>query len=148
MATVLIGSDHRGVELSFQIAEFLLTLSYQPKVFPIDATVSIDYPDIAFSVARAVSEKETDRGILICGTGIGMSITANRVSSIRAALCRTKEDAFWSRAHNDSNILCLSNSLDLEFLGKELIETWLTTPFSDSEERHARRLQKIDSQQK
>src|SRR5260370_14203734 len=106
-----------------------------------NGTDSVDYPDLAFQVATAVGEGRVDRGVLICGTGIGMCIAANKVKNVRAAPCHDSITAEMSRRHNDANVLCLSADL----LGEELIERmlriWLETPFESG--RHARRVEKI-----
>jgi ribose 5-phosphate isomerase B len=106
-----------------------------------DGKESVDYPDFAFNVATAVGEGRVDRGILICGTGIGMCIAANKVRNVRAAPCHDSITAEMSRRHNDANVLCLSGDL----LGQELIDRmvriWLTTDFEGG--RHARRVEKI-----
>jgi ribose 5-phosphate isomerase B len=102
---------------------------------------SVDYPDIAADVGRRVSRSEVDRGILICGTGLGMCIAANKVDGVRAAPCHDDITAELSRRHNDSNVLCLSADLLGERLIDRMIEIWLTTPFEGG--RHARRVEKI-----
>ncbi len=102
---------------------------------------SVDYPDYGLQVARAVGEKTADRGILICGTGIGMCITANKVRGVRAAPCHDSITAEMSRRHNDSNILCLSADLLGDELMNRIIRIWLETEFEAG--RHARRVEKI-----
>lgn len=138
---VAIGSDHRGYPLKTRIIRLLEELGHDVSDLGTDGTASADYPDFAFPVADSVASGDTDRGILICGSGIGMSIAANKVRGVRAALCRTVEDARMTRKHNDSNVLALSEKSndypDLE----ELVRVWLETPFEGG--RHARRLEKI-----
>jgi ribose 5-phosphate isomerase B len=104
---------------------------------------SIDYPDVAASVARRVSCGEADRGILICGTGLGMSIAANKFPGVRAAPCHDDLTAELSRRHNDLNVLCLSGDIVGEKIVDRLVEIWLNTPFEGG--RHARRIGKICS---
>ena len=103
---------------------------------------SVDYPDIGSQVAEAVANGEFDRGILICGTGIGMSITANKVPGIRAALCKDMYCALMAREHNDANILCLGSRTTEEKTAFDITRTFLATDFS-GEERHAKRIRKI-----
>ncbi len=108
-----------------------------------DATKAVDYPDVAAAVAEAVASGEADKGILICGTGVGMCVAANKIRGVRAALCCNEVAAEFSRRHNDANVLCLSG----EFLGvaeaESLVRIWLTTPFDG--DRHARRVDKISA---
>jgi ribose 5-phosphate isomerase B len=138
---IVIGSDHRG----FAIKQRLLKLLEQWGHKVVDAGAysneSTDYPDFAFAVAHRVGSGEYDRGLLICGTGLGMCIAANKVQGVRAAPCHDIVTAEMSRRHNDANILCLSGDL----LGEEMIERitkiWLETPFEGG--RHARRIDKI-----
>lgn len=108
-----------------------------------DATKAVDYPDVAAAVAEAVASGEADKGILICGTGIGMCVAANKIRGVRAAVCCNEVAAELSRRHNDANVLCLSG----EFLGvaeiEALVRIWLTTPFDG--DRHARRVDKISA---
>jgi ribose 5-phosphate isomerase B len=103
---------------------------------------SVDYPDVAAEVARRVSAGEVDRGILICGTGLGMAIAANKFPRVRAAPCHDDLTAELSRRHNDLNVLCLSGDMLGERLVDRLVEIWLNTPFEGG--RHARRVRKID----
>ncbi len=107
-----------------------------------DSSESVDYPDYAFQVAKAVSEHKVDRGILICGTSIGMCIAANKVHGVRAAPCHDSITAEMSRRHNDANILCLSADLLGEELIDRMIRIWLETEFEGG--RHARRVEKIE----
>jgi len=106
---------------------------------------SVDYPDYALAVARSVAAGENERGVLICATGIGMSMAANRVRGVRAALCMDERMARMSRAHNDSNVLCLGQDLLDEGTLRRVLETWLNTPFEGG--RHLRRIRKLDAPQ-
>ena len=106
-----------------------------------DGSEPVDYPDVAKAVAQQVSRADVDRGILVCGTGLGMCIAANKVAGIRAAPCHDDLTAEMSRRHNDLNVLCLSSDLLGERLIGRVVEIWLTTPFEGA--RHARRVQKI-----
>ena len=138
---VAIGSDHRGKGLQAKLVEFLQRLGQE--VVPIDGIdgEDVDYPDVAASVARKVASKEVDRGILVCGTGLGMCIAANKVPGVRAAPCHDDITAEVSRRHNDLNVLCLSGDMLGEKLASRLVEIWLKAPFEGG--RHARRNQKI-----
>ena len=140
---IAIGADHGGYEYKNQIIEMLKNNGYTVKDFGTDSAESCDYPEFAKRVAAAVSSKEFDRGILICGTGIGMSIVANKQKGIRAALCSDLFSAKATREHNDSNILCLgARVIDID-LALQITEVWLNTPFSN-EERHLRRIGMIE----
>jgi len=138
---VAVGSDHRGFEIKSRIVDYLKEQGHDVvDVGPCDEQ-SVDYPDIAREVAGGVSRGEAERGILICGTGIGMAIAANKFPGVRAAPCHDDLTAEMSRRHNDLNVLCLS----ADMLGKRLIdrmvEIWMNTPFEGG--RHARRVDKI-----
>jgi ribose 5-phosphate isomerase B len=138
---IAIGSDHRGLAAKQRVAAVLAALGHQVVDHGTNSSEPVDYPDIALPVATAVGNGQVDRGILICGTGLGMSIAANKVRGVRAAPCHDSVTAELSRSHNDANVMCLSGDL----LGGELIERmvriWLQTPFDGG--RHARRVEKI-----
>jgi len=138
---IAVGSDHRGVELRAKLKNFLQSLGQEVVDVGSFGSDEVDYPDIAAEVARKVSKKEVDRGILVCGTGVGMCIAANKVPGVRAAPCYDDITAEISRRHNDLNVLCLSSDLLGEKLADRLVEIWLNTPFEGG--RHARRNQKI-----
>jgi ribose 5-phosphate isomerase B len=138
---VALGSDHRGFDAKRRIVSVLLQLGHEALDFGPGSTDSVDYPDFAFLVAQAVSEGKADRGILICGTGIGMCIAANKVKGIRAAPCHDGITAEMSRRHNDANVLCLSADLLGEDLIDRMVRIWLETEFEAG--RHARRVDKI-----
>lgn len=141
---IAVGSDHRGVELRAKLIEYLCRLGQEVvDVGTHDAAQEVDYPDIAAEVARKVASTEVDRGILVCGTGVGMCIAANKIPGVRAAPCHDDVTAELSRRHNDLNVLCLSGDLIGEKLADRLVEIWLNTPFEGG--RHARRNQKINS---
>lgn len=137
---IAIGSDHRGFRLKQRIAELLTDSGYDYKDFGCDSEAVVDYPDIAREVADVVAKGEFDRGILICSTGIGMCITANKVRGIRAALCCDSFCALRARKHNDANILCLAAELKKELVA-EMTKVFLTEKFEGG--RHQRRLDKI-----
>jgi ribose 5-phosphate isomerase B len=138
---IAVGSDHRGVELRAKLVSYLNDLGQEVVDLGTYDNTEVDYPDIAAVVARKVSTKEVDRGILVCGTGVGMCIAANKISGVRAAPCYDDITAEISRRHNDLNVLCLSSDLLGEKLADRVVEIWLRTPFDGG--RHARRNQKI-----
>ena len=138
---IAIGSDHRGFEAKRRLAQFLEQLRHEVVDVGPQAGDSVDYPDYAFQVAQAVGSGQADRGILLCGTGIGMCIAANKVQGVRAAPCHDSITAEMSRRHNDANVLCLSADLLGEELIERMVRIWLETPFDGG--RHARRVEKI-----
>ena len=138
---IAIGSDHRGYAAKSKIIELLGRLQHEPVDVGTCSTESVDYPEIAFSVAKQVGGGTADRGILICGSGIGMAIAANKIPGVRAAPCHDDLTAEMSRRHNDLNVLCLSADMLGEKLIDRMVEIWLTTDFEGG--RHARRLEKI-----
>ena len=138
---IAIGSDHRGYDAKRRIVQLLRELGHEVMDLGTESNESVDYPDFAFQVARAVSEHRVERGILICGTGIGMCIAANKFRGVRAAPCHDDLTAELSRRHNDLNVLCLSADLLGEKLIDRMVEIWLATPFEAG--RHARRIEKI-----
>ena len=140
---IAIGSDHGGFELKQAVMEHLTERGIEFKDFGCYDSKSCDYPDIAKPVAHAVADKEYDFGILICGTGIGMSITANKIKGIRAALCSDCFSAEATRLHNDANILAMGGRVVGPGLALKIVDTFLDTPFSN-EERHIRRINKIE----
>lgn len=138
---IAVGNDHRGVGTKDRVVAVLTGLGHQVTDLGVSGQGSVDYPDYAIQVAEAVAAGTADRGVLICATGHGMCIAANKVPGVRAANCRDLVDAELSRAHNDSNVLCLAADLVGDDLMERLIRVWLGTPFDGG--RHARRLEKI-----
>jgi ribose 5-phosphate isomerase B len=138
---IAIGSDHAGFALKQMIVGLLSELGHSYEDFGCFNSNSVDYPDIARPVAEAVSQKKFDRGILICSTGIGMSIVANKVPGIRAALCHDTFSARRAREHNDANVLCLGEWVIGQGLMHEIVTTYLSAGFAGG--RHARRVEKI-----
>ncbi len=136
-----IGSDHGGFNLKSEIIKFLKENGYEVKDFGTYGTESVDYPDFGQAVAEAVSKGECDKGIIICGTGIGISIAANKVKGIRAALCTDTYMARMTREHNDANILALGERVVGIGSALDIVETWLGTQFIGG--RHQLRLDKI-----
>jgi ribose 5-phosphate isomerase B len=137
---IAIGNDHRGYQLKLKIVAWLQNHSHQVEDVGAHSEESVDYPDYAGKVAKAVAKGEAERGVLICGTGIGMSMAANKLKEIRAALCYKPEYAALTRMHNDANILCLGemNGDELNF---EVLKVFMATGFEGG--RHQRRIDKI-----
>jgi ribose 5-phosphate isomerase B len=138
---IVIGSDHRGVDAKRRLVASLHGLGHDVVDLGTSGSESCDYPDFAYQVAIRVSRGEADRGILICGTSIGMCIAANKVRGVRAASCQDSITAEMSRRHNDANVLCLSADLLGEELMERMARIFLETPFEGG--RHARRVEKI-----
>ena len=138
---IAIGSDHRGYLVRAKVLELLSKLGHEVVDMGSHTPDPVDYPDIALSVARKVADDEVDRGILVCGTGLGMCIAANKIPGIRAAPVHDDLTAEMSRRHNDLNVLCLSADMLGERLIDRVVEIWLNTPFEGG--RHARRVRKI-----
>lgn len=139
-----IGADHAGFELKERLKAALESLGYQPLDMGTDSTASVDYPDFAHAVASKVEHREAARGILLCGTGLGMSYAANRHPGVRAAVAWTPEVARLSREHNDANVLVLPARFLSPEQGVEILTTWLRTPFDGG--RHVRRVEKIEQE--
>jgi ribose 5-phosphate isomerase B len=137
---VSIGCDHRGVQAKQQLVPLLRQLGHEVVDEGTQDEQSVDYPDYAARVARKVSSGEAERGILICGSGIGMAITANKFSGVRAAPCHDEGTAQVSRRHNNANVLCLAGETPEQQLAR-MVEVWLATPFDGG--RHQRRVEKI-----
>jgi len=140
---IAIGSDHAGFELKQEVVKFLKRKKVFFKDFGTFAKESCDYPKIAFPVARAVSKGKFDRGILLCGSGVGMAVAANRIKGIRAVNVKDLYTARQSREHGDANVLCLAGRRLSPKRALRILEVWLTTPFS-GEERHKRRIRQLD----
>ena len=138
---IAIGSDHRGVAARKRLIGQLQRLGNEVIDCGSDGDQAVDYPDIAADVARRVSDASVERGILLCCTGVGMAIAANKLPGVRAATCHDEVTAEMSRRHNDLNVLCLSAELIGSDVQEKIIRTWLSTPFEGG--RHARRVAKI-----
>jgi ribose 5-phosphate isomerase B len=143
---IAVGNDHRGVAMKVRVVGLLAELGHAVTDFGATSPASSDYPDSALLVAEAVGAGRADRGVLICATGHGMCIVANKVAGVRAANCRDMIDAEFSRRHNDANVICLSADLLGEELIDRMIRAWLTTDFEGG--RHARRVEKISAYEK
>lgn len=141
MMKIAIGSDHGGFQLKEAVKDYLVENNYDVEDFGAHSTDSVDYPEIGEKVALAIKDGEYDRGILVCGTGLGISISANKVPGIRAALVSDTFTAKMSRAHNDANILALGGRVLGVDLALEIVDVWLKTEFEGG--RHERRVNKI-----
>jgi RpiB/LacA/LacB family sugar-phosphate isomerase len=138
---IAMGSDHGGVELKDFLAGVLRSKNIDVQDLGTHGSEPVDYPDFGQRVSQQVSQGEADRGILICTTGIGMSILANKYPNVRAALVQDHETARSSREHNDANVLVLAGATTDPALAREILEIWIDTPFAGG--RHQRRLDKI-----
>jgi ribose 5-phosphate isomerase B len=143
---IVLGSDHRGYQSKERLKSFLTEQGHEVIDCGAESESSSDYPDYAIPACLLVARKEAERGILMCGSGIGMTMTANKVSGIRAALCHDELTAEMSRRHNDANVLCLAADLLGDQLIHRMVEVWLSTPFDAG--RHARRVQKMMAAEK
>ncbi len=141
---IAIACDHAALKLKNDVIEKLGKEGYEVEDFGIHEQKSVDYPDYALPVAEAVASGKADKGILICGTGIGMSIAANKVKGIRCALCSDTFSAHATREHNDANILAFGERVVGEGLAMDIVDTFLKTPFS-GDDRHVKRIAKISA---
>lgn len=142
---IAIGSDHAGFNLKEAVKDILAEMGHTHEDFGCHGTISVDYPDIAFIVADAVAAGRFEQGILVCGSGIGMSIVANKVDGIRAALCHDTFCAKGAREHNNANILCMGERVIGQGLAKEIVIAYLTSEFEGG--RHARRVEKMHARE-
>ncbi len=140
---IAIGSDHAGFKAKEMVKEFLKRKKIETKDFGAYSEASVDYPDYAYPVAEAVARGEFDRGILICGSGVGVTIVANKVKGIRAVLAYDTYTAKQSRQHGDANVLTLAGRKMTRAKVNKIVDAWLKTEFS-GEERHLRRIRKIE----
>ena len=138
---IAVGSDHRGYDAKQVVKAMITQMGHECIDFGTDGTNPVDYPDLAYVVAKAVSDGQAQRAILICATGLGMNIAANKVRRIRAALCHDELSAQISRDHNNANVLCLSGDQIGQVLLRKIVEVWINTEFSGG--RHQRRVNKI-----
>ena len=142
---ISVGADHRGVEIKASISQWLSDQGHDVADLGTHSTESCDYPDISHAVANSVAQGDTDRGILVCGSGIGVSIAANKVVGVRAAHVVDSHDAEMSRRHNNANVLCLSgdriNDKGTDYLN-DILQTWTTMEFEGG--RHQTRVDKIE----
>ena len=138
---IAIGCDHAGYRLKGEVLGLVENLGHQAVDFGTDSEASVDYPDFAAKVARAVSQRNADLGILVCGTGLGMAIAANKVRGVRAVTCGDTFSARASREHNNANVLCLGARVTGGGLALDIVRTWLEAEFQGG--RHERRVSKI-----
>ena len=138
---IAIGSDHGGLALKAEVKKHLLELGHEVKDLGTDSDKSVDYPDYAGPVGRAVAGGDAQLGILVCGSGIGMEIVANKIHGVRAANCVNEYMARMSRMHNDANVLCLGERIVGGGLARGIVETFLASHFEGG--RHERRVEKI-----
>ncbi|HKZ07760.1 MAG TPA: ribose 5-phosphate isomerase B [Methylomirabilota bacterium] len=143
MLAIALGADHAGWELKEACKAWLIDHGHQVLDFGTHSPESVDYPDYAAQVAEAVAVAKVDRGLLVCGTGIGMAITANKVPGVRAAACSDTFTARMSREHNDANVLCLGARLTSRDVARDILQIWVDAPFAG--DRHARRVGKINA---
>jgi ribose 5-phosphate isomerase B len=146
MAKIIIGCDHAGFPLKETIRQYLANLGYDINDVGTNSREPVDYPDFGTRVAERVSSGEFDRGILLCGSGVGMAIVANKFSHIRAVVCLDEETARMSRLHNDTNILVLAGRRTEEVEAKSITRLWLNTEFEGG--RHQLRIDKIEAIEK
>lgn len=138
---IAIGSDHRGFQCKEKIKAMLQSQSHEVLDYGTESPASCDYPDAAYPTCKSVTEHNADLGVLLCGSGIGMSISANKVRGIRAALCHDELTAEMSRRHNNANVICLPADLIGDELMRRIVDVWLRTEFEGG--RHERRVAKI-----
>jgi ribose 5-phosphate isomerase B len=138
---IVLGGDHAGFALKEKVREYLLRQGYDVEDAGPATPEPVDYPDFAQKVAERVANREADFGVLMCGTGLGVAIAANKVPGIRAATCNDTLSAHFARAHNDANVLAMGGRLIDEATARKVLDTWLSTPFEGG--RHQRRVDKI-----
>lgn len=136
-----IASDHRGYQMKNRLGQLVESLGHDVIDYGPDSTESVDYPDYAARVSTALGTGDIDRGVLICGTGIGMCMAANKFAGVRAANCNDSVTAEFSRLHNDANVVCLSADQLSDQLADQILQIWLKTQFEGG--RHARRIEKL-----
>ena len=140
---IVIASDHGGLRLKNELALLLTKGGHQVEDLGTHTDASCDYPDFAHAVAKKVAAKESELGILVCGTGVGMAITANRHAGVRAVVCSDTYTAKLSRSHNDANVLCIGERVVGSGLAWEIVSAWIAEPAS-TDERHTKRRSKIE----
>lgn len=139
---IVIGSDHAGFEMKEKLVEFLKSLGLEVEDMGTGSSESCDYPKYGESVARAVASGAAEAGVLVCGSGIGMSMAANKVAGVRALVCDEPLSARMSRLHNNANVLCLGGRMIGVEMAKEILKVWLNTEFEG--DRHQRRVEQLD----
>jgi ribose 5-phosphate isomerase B len=141
--TIIVGSDHAGFDLKERVKEWLEQRGFAVEDVGARSPEQVDYPDVAHKVADAVSSGRLKRGLLVCGTGLGVAMAANRHAGVRAAAVWSEETARLAREHNDANVLALGGRTTDPVLAERILDTWLETPFAGG--RHARRVEKIET---
>ncbi len=144
MIKIAIGSDHGGFNLKETIKKHLEEKGYEVKDYGTYSTASCDYPVYAKAVAKSVAKGENDKGIIVCGSGIGVSIAANKVKGVRAALCHESHSAMLSRLHNNANVLCLGERITGESLALDIVDVWLKSEYEGG--RHQKRIDMLDEE--
>jgi ribose 5-phosphate isomerase B len=144
MITIALASDHAGLQLKTELLRELERLGQPVLDLGPSTSASVDYPDYALKVTEAVNQKQAQLGVLICGTGLGMSMAANKVHGIRAALCHTEFEARMARAHNDANVLCFGQRVTGTGLAIEVLKAFLGSSFEGG--RHATRVEKLEAE--
>ena len=144
MKTIVLAADHNGVELKKVLYEYLKDKGYSCIDLGPDGSNSVDYTDYAYQLGSIVDKKDADFGILICGTGVGMSIAVNRFKNVRGSLVHNLETAPLTREHNDSNVICLGSWITTEKQSLQIVDSWISTPFGEG--RHVKRVEKISEQ--
>jgi ribose 5-phosphate isomerase B len=138
---IALGADHAGFELKEKVRQYLVSQGYEVEDHGTASTESVDYPDFAEKVANRVAARDATFGVLVCGTGLGMELAANKVPGVRATPCNDTLSARLAREHNDANVLTLGGRLIDEATARKILDTWLSTPFGGG--RHERRVAKI-----
>jgi ribose 5-phosphate isomerase B len=141
--TIIVGSDHAGFDLKERVREWLEQRGFAVEDVGARSPEQVDYPDVAHKVADAVSSGRLKRGLLVCGTGLGVAMAANRHAGVRAAAVWNEGTARLAREHNDANVLALGGRTTDPVLAERILDTWLETPFAGG--RHARRVEKIET---
>ncbi len=141
MKKIVIGNDHAAVEMKFKIKEYIESLGYEVINVGIDETVRCDYPDIAFDACKKIIDGEAELGVLICGTGVGMSLAANKIKGIRACVCSETYSARLCREHNKANVICFGERVIGIETAKEIVKAFLNAEFQNAQ--HTARVQKI-----
>jgi ribose 5-phosphate isomerase B len=140
---VAVGSDHAGFPLKEKVRQYLEGKGYEVEDAGTDSTNSVDYPDFAAKVARRVASGQVSFGVVMCGTGVGVALSANKVPGIRAATCNETLSAHFARSHNNANVLAMGARLVDAAMAERILDTWFRTPFEGG--RHGRRIEKISS---
>jgi ribose 5-phosphate isomerase B len=140
---IALGSDHAGFALKEKVREYLAGQGYEVADYGPASAEPVDYPDFAEKVSEQVAAHQADYGVLVCGTGLGMAMAANKVPGIRAATVNDTLSAHFARSHNDANVLAMGERLTDEATARKILDTWLSTPFAG--DRHQRRIDKIAS---